>query len=106
MQATIDAGRPTVGVIGTPVNQSYPKENADLQEHVAREYLLVSQEPFYRYSIEPFPAKRRYFPERTETMAALTQATIIVEASETSGTLTQARAALRHGRKQFILNSC
>jgi DNA processing protein len=39
-------------------------------------------------------------------MSALTAATIIVEASETSGTLTQARAALYQGRKLFILNSC
>ena len=39
-------------------------------------------------------------------MSALTEATIIVEASDTSGTLTQARAALHQGRKLFILNSC
>jgi DNA processing protein len=38
-------------------------------------------------------------------MSALTEATIIVEASETSGTLTQARAALQQGRKLFVLNS-
>ena len=39
-------------------------------------------------------------------MSALTEATIIVEAGETSGTLTQARAAIHQGRKLFILNSC
>jgi len=39
-------------------------------------------------------------------MSALSEATIIVEAGETSGTLTQARAALNQGRKLFILNSC
>ncbi len=38
-------------------------------------------------------------------MSALTQATIIVEASETSGTLIQAKAALAQGRKLFILES-
>ena len=38
-------------------------------------------------------------------MAALSQATIIVEAGETSGTLVQARHALKHGRKLFILES-
>ena len=32
--------------------------------------------------------------------------TVIVEAGETSGTLTQARAALQQGRKLFILDSC
>jgi DNA processing protein len=39
-------------------------------------------------------------------MSALTEATIIVEAGETSGTLIQARAALQQGRKLFILDSC
>jgi DNA processing protein len=39
-------------------------------------------------------------------MSALTEGTIIVEAGETSGTLTQARAALHQGRKLFILDSC
>ncbi len=39
-------------------------------------------------------------------MSALTKASIIVEAGETSGTLYQARAALDQGRKLFILDSC
>ena len=39
-------------------------------------------------------------------MAAVSDATIIVEASDTSGTLTQARACISMGRKLFILNSC
>ncbi|MCR9091147.1 MAG: DNA-protecting protein DprA, partial [Proteobacteria bacterium] len=43
---------------------------------------------------------------RNVTMSALTEATVIVEASDTSGTLIQARAALQQGRKLFILESC
>ena len=39
-------------------------------------------------------------------MSALTEATVIVEASDTSGTLSQARAALAQGRKLFILEGC
>ncbi len=39
-------------------------------------------------------------------MSALTQATVIVEAGETSGTLHQARAALHQNRKLFILDRC
>lgn len=39
-------------------------------------------------------------------MASLSDATIIVEASDTSGTLTQARACMSMGRKLFILDSC
>lgn len=106
MTTAIEQGGSTIGVIGTPINQSYPRENRDLQEHVAKCFCLISQVPFYRYEHEPFWTRRRYFPARNETMAALSEATVIVEASETSGTLTQARACLRQSRKLFILNSC
>src|SRR5215510_6636797 len=51
-----------------------------------------------RYRRAPIPQNRFFFLERNVTMSALTEATIIVEASETSGTLTQARAALYQGR--------
>lgn len=106
MTSAIAAKGQTIGVIGTPINQSYPKENSALQERVAREYLLVSQVPFFRYEHQHFKSKPHYFPQRNVTMAAISQATIIVEASDTSGSLTQARAALQQGRKLFILNSC
>lgn len=106
MEAAIGAGGKTIGVIGTPINQVYPKENKGLQELIAKEHLLISQVPFFRYENQPFSTKKYYFPERNVTMAALSEATIIVEASDTSGSLTQARAALQQGRKLFILNSC
>lgn len=104
--AALDAGGTTIGVIGTPLGESYPKENRELQAHIAKEHLLISQVPVIRYSEEPFRNKRQYFPERNATMSALTKGTIIVEAAETSGTLTQARAAMQQGRKLFILDSC
>jgi DNA processing protein len=106
MTAALEAGGHSIGVIGTTITESYPKENRALQERIAGEHLLMSQVPFYWYSREPFRLKRRYFPERNATMSALSEATIIVEASERSGTLTQARACLGQGRRLFILNSC
>lgn len=105
-KAAIDAGGRTIGVIGTPLGEYYPKENRDLQEEIAENHLLISQVPIIRYSQEPFKSKRNYFPARNATMSALTEGTIIVEAAETSGTLTQARAAIYQGRKLFILDSC
>lgn len=106
LSAAIEACGRVVGVIGTPIDASYPKENANLQEEIARKHLLISQVPFFRYHHEHFARKKLYFPLRNETMSALSEATIIVEAGETSGTLTQARAALHQGRKLLILNSC
>ncbi len=106
MASAISNGGKVIGVIGTPIDEVYPKENKDLQEVVAKEHLLISQVPFYKYSIQPFKTRRFYFPERNELMAAISDATIIIEASDTSGTLTQARACQHQGRKLFILKSC
>lgn len=105
-EAAIEAGGATIGVIGTPLGQSYPKENKLLQEEISQKFLLISQVPILRYSKQAVPQNRLFFPERNATMSALTKGTIIVEAGETSGTLTQARAAIHQGRKLFILNSC
>ena len=96
----------TVAVIGTPLSDVYPRANRALQERIARDYLLVSQIPILRYRRQNFRVNRFFFPERNVTMSALTQATVIIEAGESSGTLTQARAAFYQGRKLFILDSC
>jgi DNA processing protein len=104
--AAIEAHGQTIAVIGTPLGHVYPKANAPLQDRIAREYLLISQVPVERYESQNYRVNRFFFPERNKTMAALSQATVIVEAGETSGTLVQAREALKQKRKLFILNSC
>jgi DNA processing protein len=105
-RAAIERGGRTISVIGTPLGHCYPKENFELQETIARQNLLISQVPVLRYARQAPPQNRLFFPERNVTMSALTEGSIIVEAGETSGTLTQARAALHQGRKLFILESC
>lgn len=104
--SAIDAGGRTIAVIGTPLGLFYPKAHQDMQERIAREHLLISQVPVLRYERQRVPQNKLFFPERNVTMSALTEGTVIVEAGETSGTLTQARAALHQGRKLFILESC
>jgi DNA processing protein len=101
----LECGGKTIAVIGTPISEAYPKENKELQDRIATDYLLVSQIPTLRYRSQDWRVNRHFFPERNVTMSALTYGTIIVEAGETSGTLTQARAALSQGRKLFILDN-
>lgn len=105
-ETAIKSGGKTISVIGTPITDNYPKENRALQRLIAEEHLLISQVPILRYRKQDWRANRLFFPERNKTMSALTQATIIMEAGETSGTLIQARAALDQGRKLFILDRC
>jgi DNA processing protein len=105
-RTAIETGGQTIAVLGTPITQYYPPENKELQQHIANDYLVISQVPIVRYSRQTFQGNRFFFPERNVTMSAFTEATVIVEAGETSGTLIQARHAIRQRRKLFILDSC
>lgn len=97
--STIKAGGATVAVIGTPLNKAYPIENAALQEEVYRNHLLMT--PFGPNE----PVFKGNFPARNKVMAAVSDATVIIEASDTSGTLHQAAECQRLGRWLFILRS-
>ena len=105
-ETAIEENGRTIAVIGTPLSDTYPKVNTDLQRHIARHFLVVSQVPVKRYEDQDYRQNRFFFPERNATMSALTEATIIVEAGNTSGALIQARAAIKQNRKLFILDSC
>ncbi|MCH9026339.1 MAG: DNA-protecting protein DprA [Proteobacteria bacterium] len=105
-ETAIESDGQTIAVLGTPITSSYPADNADLQRRIADQYLLISQIPIVRYSRQTWRGNRLFFPERNITMSALTDATVIVEAGNTSGTLVQARHAILQERKLFILDSC
>jgi DNA processing protein len=105
-ETAIANGGFTIGVLGTSLSQSYPAANRNLQELIADKHLLISQVPVVRASVQGPERNHIFFPERNITMSALTEATIIIEAGETSGTLIQGKAALKQGRKLFILDAC
>ena len=64
-----------------------------------QEHLVVSQ------FASGHPVRRTNFPRRNRTMALVSNATVIIEAGETSGTLHQGWEALRLNRPLFILRS-
>jgi DNA processing protein len=97
--AAITGKGKTIAVIGTPLDRVYPKQNAGLQKRIAEEHLLVS--PFSL----GFPVRPGNFPLRNRTMALLSDATVIIEATDTSSSLHQGWEALRLGRLLFITNS-
>jgi DNA processing protein len=86
----------TVAVIGTGLARSYPPENRDLQRHLAKECAVVSQ--FWPDT----PPSKRTFPMRNAVMSGIALATVVVEASDTSGARMQARLALAQGRPVFL----
>lgn len=95
-QGTLDAGGATAAVLGTPLNRFYPKENEALQRRLMDEQLVVSQ------FAEGHDAGRKGFVMRNRTMALLTDATVIIEAGEQSGTQHQGWEAIRLGRTLYL----
>ena len=88
-----------IAVIGTPLEKAYPAENKRLQEQIYAHHLLLSQ---FAPGQRVFPSN---FPERNKLMAAISGASVIIEAGETSGTLHQATECIRLGRWLFIAKS-
>jgi DNA processing protein len=94
--AAIEEGGFTIAVLGTPLDRFYPRKNRQLQEIIMKHYLLISQFPI-GYPIQP-----KNFVIRNRTMALISDASIIVEAGDASGSLHQGWEALRLGRPLFI----
>ncbi len=88
-----------IAVLGTPLDKAYPAKNRELLEAIKRDHLAVSQFPL------GYPAKKENFPRRNRTMALISDATVIVEAGEKSGTRSQGWEALRLGRLLFIMRN-
>jgi len=86
-------GTGTVGVIASGIDIAFPPENAELQERVAREGLLLAEQP---PGTEPLA---RFFPSRNRIIAGLSLGTVVVEAAPRSGSLITARIANEAGRE-------
>ncbi len=87
----------TIGVIASGVDVIYPPEHAELQEAVAREGLLLAEQP---PGTEPLA---RHFPSRNRIIAGLAAGTLVVEAAPKSGSLITARLAAEAGREVMAI---
>jgi DNA processing protein len=90
-QGSLESG--TIAVIAGGIDVAYPPENAELQERIANEGLLIAEQP---PGIEP---RARHFPYRNRIIAGLAQAVLVVEAAPKSGSLITARYGGEYGRE-------
>jgi DNA processing protein len=97
--AALDCHGRTIAVIGTGVQRSYPLQNAPLQRRIASEGAVLSQ-----FLPDAGPT-RTSFPKRNAVMSGLTLATVVIEASPTSGARTQVRFARAQSRPVFLAQS-
>ena len=98
-QACLDAGGRTIAVLGSGIRRVYPPENAGLAERIAEHGAVVSQ-----FWPDTHPTSYT-FPRRNVVTSGMSQGTVVIEASATSGAKMQARLAVEHGKQVFLLHS-
>jgi DNA processing protein len=96
-RAALGAGGRTVAVMGTGIDTIYPPEHQDLAADILRSGALVSQ--FWPSA----PPTHTSFPMRNVVMSGMAIGTVVIEASATSGARMQARLALEHGKRLFLV---
>ncbi len=93
----LDAGMPTVAVLGCGVNRVYPASNASLMRRIMETGMVISE---YPPNTEPL---KHHFPQRNRIISGLSVGTVVVEANISSGSLITARLAYENNRDVFAV---
>ncbi len=93
----MDAGGITIAVLGTPISQIHPQRNAHLAERILERGAIVSE---YPSCAQIYPAN---FVYRNRIVAALADATLIVEAAANSGTMSTANYTLKQNKSVYAI---
>ena len=96
-QAALSAGGTSYGVLGCGVDICYPSQNRRLYEELLQKGGLLSS---YAPGTKPLP---QYFPPRNRIVSGLSDALIVIEARQKSGTLITVDMALEQGKDVYVV---
>lgn len=97
-RTTLDAGGPTIAVLGSGIDYITPEVNRKLGQDILKNNgLIISEHPGKK------PAHKGAFPERNRIISGLSKGVLIIEADEKSGSLITARLAAEQNRDVFAV---
>lgn len=98
MFGALEAEGPVIGVLGSGLDKPYPQESLEIMERTIHQGgAIISEFPF---GTEP---KAGHFPRRNRLIAALGRATLVLQATNKSGTMNTVDWALGLGREVYAL---
>ncbi len=95
--AALEGSGGTIAVLGTAINEIYPREHYQLAQKIIQKGLILSEFPLGTVS------KASLFPMRNRIIAGLALGTLVVEAAEKSGSLITGMMALDNNRDLFAI---
>ncbi|MBR3269733.1 DNA-processing protein DprA [Candidatus Saccharibacteria bacterium] len=95
----LDAGGTTVAVLGTPINEIYPREHKGLAKEIIEKNGAIISE--YAPGSKVYP--KVSFLERNRIISGLSDIVVVVEAAERSGSLNTATHALAQGKEVYAV---
>ncbi len=87
----------TIAVVGTGLDQVYPKAHQALAQRISTQGLMLSE---FALGTAPLAGN---FPKRNRIVAALTRGSLVIEAAVQSGSLITARLAAEMGREVLAI---
>lgn len=97
-KGALDAKGKTIAVLGTGIDQIYPRRHMQLAKDIVDAGGVVMTE--FPLGVQPLPAN---FPQRNRIISGLSSGVLVVEAAVKSGSLITARYALQQNREVFAI---
>ncbi len=98
-RAALDAGGRTVAILGTPIDEIYPRAHVGLAEEIVEKGGAIMSE----YGPGEYHHPKAAFLARNRLISGVSDAVVVIEAAERSGTLNTAMHALDQGKDLFAV---